>query len=411
MTVGWFVFGLLIAAALAGAAGWWAATVRRRADQLEVSLAEQQQVEEALRGSEERYRVLFSEANDAILIMDDMRVSDCNARACRMFGYPRKELLGRTIESLAPDSLPGEEGAGEEGAIGNAPMTQSTVRSFQFRQKRKDGSLFDAEISLGTFRLNGKALVMAIIRDISERLRVDDERKKLIDDLEAKNDEMERFAYTISHDLKAPIFTIRGFLGFLKKDVEEGERQRAERDIEQIQSAVEKMGHLVDDLLELSRAGGALGQTQAVPLGKIAQEVIAQLAGRLEERHITVEVADDLAVVQGDRSRLHEVLQNLIENAVKFSCQDEPRVEVGTRRDGEETVTFVHDNGIGIEPRFHEQVFGLFARLDPEIEGTGIGLAIVKRVIEVHNGRIWIESEGEGSGTSFCFTLPESPVS
>ncbi len=398
-----FAVALLASAFFAAIFSWRIGAVRRRADRLEQALAEQRKAEEALRSSEERYRVLFSEANDSILILDDAEIVDCNARALKMFGYSREELLGKQVQDLAPEFQ-----SGDEAAFDAKPVSQSTVRDFQFKQKRKNGSLFDAEISLGTFRLGEKILLMAIIRDISERTRVERERKKLIAELEAKNEEMKRFTHTVSHDLKSPLFTVKGYLGFLMKDVEAGELERAKSDAGRIQEAVDKMAALIEDLLELSRAGRAIHEPQKVPLGALAKEVVDHLAGRIEEKQAAVEIAEDLPVVLGDRSRLAEVLQNLIENAVKFSGEDEPHVEVGSRSDRGKTVVYVRDNGVGIEPGFHDRVFGLFERLDPNVEGTGIGLAIVKRVVEVHGGHIWVESKGKGDGATFCFTLPEA---
>ena len=144
-------------------------------------------------------------------------------------------------------------------------------------------------------------------------------------------------------------------------------------------------------------------------MSELARAVVEQLAGSLAERGVEVEIAPDLPVAWGDRSRLFEVMQNLVENSVKFMGDEPvPRIEVGWRRDDGEPVYTVRDNGIGIAPAYHERVFGLFDRLDPKIDGTGVGLALVKRIIEVHGGRIWIESEGVGHGATFCFVLGTS---
>ena len=245
-------------------------------------------------------------------------------------------------------------------------------------------------------------------RIVKARKYADRERKRLISELEAKNAEMERFTYTVSHDLKAPLITIRGFLGFLEKDTAAGEIERAKRDIEQIDSAAAKMQRLLGELLKLSQIGRVVDLPQEVSLVGLAHEVVDMLAGRIAERGAKVEIAPDLPAVHGDRARLFEVLQNLICNAVEFmGAQPDPRVEIGARRDGEETVFYVRDNGLGIDSRHHEKIFGLFNRLDPESDGTGIGLALAKRIVEVHGGRIWVESEGRGRGSTFCFSIPQ----
>ncbi len=143
-------------------------------------------------------------------------------------------------------------------------------------------------------------------------------------------------------------------------------------------------------------------------MAELAEEVVSMASGMLGERGIRVEMSPDLPVVFGDRLRLWEVLQNLVDNAAKFmGSQAHPQIEIGCRRDGDETICYVRDNGVGIDPTYHEKVFGLFDRLDTNIEGTGVGLAIVKRVVELHGGRIWVESEGPGQGSTFCFTIPE----
>ncbi len=253
------------------------------------------------------------------------------------------------------------------------------------------------------------------------------EMQGLIDDLEAKNAEMERFTYTASHDLKSPLITIRGFLGMLERDLAAGREDRAKKDIRRIHSATGRMARLLDELLQLSRIGRLVNPTQEIAIGELAREAADQLAGPLAERGVELKIADDFPIVRGDRSRILEVVQNLIENAVKFlGDHARPRIEVGVRRDGatgeppeanppeaappnaapSETVFYVRDNGIGIDPRYHEKIFGLFERLDQEIDGTGIGLALVKRIVELHGGRIWVESEGRERGSAFCFTLP-----
>jgi signal transduction histidine kinase len=169
------------------------------------------------------------------------------------------------------------------------------------------------------------------------------------------------------------------------------------------------MRQLLDELLALSRVGRVVNPPVTVALHDLAHEAVTLLARPIAERGVRVAIAPDLPVVLGDRPRLLEVLQNLLDNAIKFlGEQPAPQVVIGVRQDGEETVCFVQDNGIGIAPQYHEKIFGLFERLDTSSDGTGIGLALVKRIIEVHGGRIWVESAGAGHGSTFCFTLMSS---
>jgi len=229
---------------------------------------------------------------------------------------------------------------------------------------------------------------------------------------------MERFIYTVSHDLRSPLVTVSGFVGLLKEDLEKGAVQRAVSDLMTISEAVTKMDRLLLDTLELSRIGRVANPPEDVPFDQIVKEVLEQTSQRIKSRNVAVSVAQDTPKVHVDMPRIVEVLVNLIENCVKYmGDQERPTIEIGVRHDLEqaiffiedkgsiETVFFVKDNGIGLDPKEHEKVFGLFYKVNRQSEGTGVGLAIVKRIIEVHGGRIWIESE-LGKGCTVCFTLP-----
>lgn len=225
-------------------------------------------------------------------------------------------------------------------------------------------------------------------------------------ELALKSSELERFIYTVSHDLKNPLITIRGFLGMLQQDLESGRGERVASDLEHIHTAAGTMARLLDELLELARAGRVIHTLHEVDLAEVAREAVGQVAGRIRQRGIDVVIASDLPVVMGDRQRLLQVLENLVDNAVKFMGDTpRPRIAIGWRQRAGERVFYVRDNGTGIDPRYHVKVFGLFNRLDESGDGTGLGLALVQRVIEEHGGRIWVESEGRGRGATFYFTL------
>ena len=239
-----------------------------------------------------------------------------------------------------------------------------------------------------------------------------DQRQELINELENKNGELERFTYTVSHDLKSPLVTITGFLGFLEKDAINGRLDRVKSSIVRISEAAKKMQALLNDLLELSRIGRLMNAPEIFSFGEIVHDAIDHVRGRLDEADAIVEIQRDFPVIHGDRVRLVEVVQNLIENAVKYSNPNiRLRVEIGMNGHNERgcPIFYVRDNGIGIEPQYHEHIFGLFNKLDVQSEGTGIGLSLVKRIIEVHNGRIWVESE-TGKGATFYFSLPTPQI-
>lgn len=280
-------------------------------------------------------------------------------------------------------------------------------------------------------QLQGKNIILN--REIERRKAIEEEHQRVITELETKNAEMERFTYTVSHDLKSPLFTIQGFLGMLEKDARDGNIEQMQRDMAQIRGAAGKMRTLLEELLELSRIGRIQNELQEVDLGDIAREAVELVGGQIAEAGVEVRIDPELPTIGADRPRILEVYQNLVDNAVKFmGDRPEPRIEIGQRRPDtastwqerdnlkedddekhpgttshDETVFFVRDNGAGIDPRYHDKIFGLFERLDSETDGTGVGLALVKRVIEVHGGQIWVESGGRGQGCTMCFTLAE----
>jgi len=233
------------------------------------------------------------------------------------------------------------------------------------------------------------------------------ELKRVNEDLELKVAELERFTYTVSHELKSPIVTMKGYLGSVDKDLQSGNYKRAQQDLFRIGTATDKMHETLLDLLELSRAGRIINQPEEIDLNKLAGEAAEMVAGRLRAHNVTVHITPDLPSVYADKKRLLELLENLMDNAAKYmGDQKSPKIEVGTRA-GVEPVFFVKDNGMGIDLQYRTRIFGLFDKLDANSEGTGIGLALVKRIIETHGGKIWVESEGLRKGSTFCFTIPD----
>jgi PAS domain S-box-containing protein len=270
----------------------------------------------------------------------------------------------------------------------------------------KAGQFTEAHAQLAVTYANQVAMTLENARLFSDLQAELVARQDLITELENKNAELERFAYTVSHDLKSPLFTIRGFLGYLEQDALSGNRERLAGDIQRITDATDKMHRLLNELLELSRIGRLKNPSTDVSFEEIAREAATLVHGQIMEHGIAVDIDAGLPVVHVDRPRLVEVMQNLLDNACKFmGDQKEPRIEVGQQgwQDGR-PVFYVRDNGIGIALEHFERVFGLFNKLDPKTDGTGIGLALVKRIIEVHGGRVWLESTS-GMGTTFFFTL------
>jgi signal transduction histidine kinase len=283
----------------------------------------------------------------------------------------------------------------------------------EYRIQLKDGNIRWLEV-MGR-RIDNKdgtpLRIAGTVADITSRKNAEIEREQLIEELESRNAELERFTYTVSHDLKSPLITIRGFLGLLERDIKQGNQEKIERDMERIHAGAGKLLILLDDLLELSRCGRLTTPSTAVSVHDLATEAIELVTGRISERAVQIIVQPDCPFVFVDKPRVVEVFQNLLDNAVKFMGDEpNPTIHIGAKQDETKIVCFVKDNGLVIEPRYLERVFNLFERLNPSIEGTGVGLALIKRIIEFHNGRIWAESEGQGKGTTFYFTLPATPT-
>ena len=377
-----------------------------------IDITDRKNAEEALRRSEARLRLLTENMVDTISQVDaQYGLLYVSPSIERVLGLRPTELLGqRLLDMLHPD----DARTFYHQMIMAATLRAPTLR-LVYRQRHAAGHYLwiESEIQLLYDRAGEFAGAVFGSRDVSTRQQAEAERENLIKELEEKNAELERFTYTVSHDLKSPLITIRGFLGFLEKDAASGNFDRLHTDIGRIADATTRMQRLLDELLSLSRVGRIANAPQEIAFDAIAREAVELVQGRIMARGVHVEIADNLPTVYGDHARLVEVLQNLVDNAVKFmGDQPDPRITIGALGADREglPIFFVQDNGIGIDPSYHERVFGLFNKLDTQSEGTGVGLALVKRIIEVHGGHIWVESDGIGHGTTFLFTLPRRPT-
>jgi signal transduction histidine kinase len=217
---------------------------------------------------------------------------------------------------------------------------------------------------------------------------------------------MEQFAYTVSHDLKSPLVTIRGFIGHVQRDVSEGRMDRLADYSQRIDGATGRMSRLIDNLLDLSRIGRVAAESSPIPLAETIQRICRTHGEQLADRGITVAVQEAMPTIYGDEERIGEVFDNLITNAIRYGCDaEDPRIEIGAEDDDNKYRVFVRDNGQGIRAEHHDKIFGLFQRLHPGKDSTGVGLAIVRRIVEVHGGRVWVESS-PGSGATFWVEFP-----
>ncbi|MFC1974962.1 ATP-binding protein [Chloroflexota bacterium] len=385
--------------------------LRTRAEALALArqeLAERRQTEAALRQSEERLQLALSAAQMGTWDWDIFTGKvTWSEHVEPIFGLQPGRFAG-TYEAYLDLVWPQDLEIVQQ--VISAVLAGDT-EDFQVEHRTTwpDGSIHWIEGKGQVYRdkADQPIRMAGMVTDITTRKQAEAERERLIADLEAKNTELDRFAHTVSHDLKSPLITIRGFLGFLEEDAASGNMAQLHSDLGRISRAADKMQQLLNNLLELSRIGRLINPPEEVSLETIAREAIELAHGRIEARGVQVEIAPNLPVIYGDRLRLVEVMQNLLDNACKFmGDQPQPRIEIGMHEAESQPVFFVRDNGLGIDPPYHERIFDLFDKLDSQSEGTGVGLTLVKRIIEAHRGRIWVESDGTGQGVTFYFTLP-----
>lgn len=360
-------------------------------------ITSQKQAQDALFRSEARMRAMLEAIPDMIFeLRRDGTILQYIPSASMRPLMPPEEFVGKPIAELIPSIAQQTAFATERS------LESGQVQAFEYPLEQ-DGEkkIFEARLVA-----TGADTVLAMVRDVTLLKWAFSEREKLIVELESKNAELERFVYTVSHDLKSPLVTIVGFLGYLEDDFARGDVKGLRKDVERIYLAAYRMQDLLKDLLELSRIGRAMNPPQEIRFETLAKDAIELTEGRLQERGVRTIIQPDLPVVYGDRQRLLELMQNLIDNAAKYMGQQaDPLVEIGhSGFDGNDPILYVRDNGIGIDPEYHELIFGLFNKLDPASEGTGVGLALAKRIVQYHRGRIWVQSE-VGTGATFYFTL------
>jgi len=367
-----------------------------------LDITDRREAEEKLRESEQRFRSLSEASLEAIFIHDGGRIVDVNQALCELGGYSWHELVGRdAFEVVAPEY---REQVYRQ-------LLVEHERPCEIELLRRDGGRVPVEVQGRSFPFRDRILRVVSVRDLSDRKLAAAVREALIRELEAKNGELERFGFTVTHDLKAPLVTIRGFAEHLERDLRAGNEERVRDDARRIGEAVGRLSRMLEDLLMLSRAGRPVGPPTAVPAEDLIRDALRLVADRLEASRAAVVVQGPMPVVYGDRARLVQVFQNLIDNAVKFAAgAAEPRVTIEARGtlDGRATLV-VRDNGIGVDARHRERVFAPFEKLDVRSEGDGVGLAVVRRIVESHGGRVWLEAVAAGEGTAVFLTLPAPP--
>lgn len=362
-------------------------------------ISERRDSELALLESEERFRFLAQATGEGVVVHSQGHVIFANDAYYSMFGLKPEDIEGRDALELtvAPESLPDIR----RRIAGGFDQPYETVG------RHRSGRAFPILIHGQDKVYHGQPVRVSTVRDMSEENRAREERERLIGELTRQNDELEQFTYAVSHDLKSPLLTIASYAASLPEDLALGDTDEALRRIQRIDDAVERMQALLDGLLEFSRAGRSLQEKAPVQVADLIDQSLRMLDASVKRRGVEVHIGEDLPTVMGDAVRLRQVFQNLIENAIQFmGDREDPRIEIGVRPHERMPVITVCDNGKGIEPRMQERIFQIFVTGRPRGQGTGVGLALARRIAEQHGGSLWVESEGKGKGATFCAALP-----
>lgn len=358
------------------------------------------------RNSEENFRLVVEASPSGMLLVDRAgTITLVNAEIERIFGYGRSELVGAPLDALVPASRrPGHAGlrTGFEGSQQTRRMGSGRL----ITGLRKDGAEVHIEVALTPLMTSAGPVTLAVVVDVSEREALLQQLEAQAVELRRSNEELTQFAYVASHDLQEPLRMVASFAELLD------ERSRAHLDekglkyLGYVTEGARRMQQLVRDLLAYSRLGTQGRPMASVDLSRVAQRVVDDLALAIRSSGATVDIGP-LPTVQGDEGQLGQLLQNLVGNALKFRGEAAPRVSITATSDGSMCHVAVADNGIGIDMKYHDRVFEMFQRLHGrgQFEGSGIGLAIVRRVVQRHGGTVWFES-APGAGTCFHFTLP-----
>jgi PAS domain S-box-containing protein len=381
---------------------------------------ERARAEEALRASERRFRSVVESAGDGMILADNAgHIIACNKSAQDIFGYGEAEVLGQPLTLLMPAHYrePHRQGLERFRVSGEARVIGRVV---ELHGLRKDGREFPLELSLSCWTAGEQTFFSGIIRDITERKRAEEEIRRLnealahrVMALDASNKELEAFSYSISHNLRTPLRALAGFAGILLEEHLPHLTAEGQHYLQRIQDNAQTMGRMIDDLLALMSISRQPVNRQTVSPARLVEQALDELRSAQAGRRISMTIGD-LPVCQADPTMLRRVFFNLLENALKFTRRREvARIEISSLEDATPGmhVYFVKDNGVGFDMQYANKLFGVFEHLHPhqDYEGTGVGLAMVQRIIQRHGGRVWAEAAVD-QGATFCFTVGAGPT-
>ncbi len=378
-------------------------------DELRDIATKGEEAEEALKEREAMYRILVDQASDSLVVHDGAgRILEVNQQACRALGYGKDELLTLSMADIEESFDKGEATARWASIQPQVPYSHISAL------RRKDGSAFRAELSYGCAIWKGGKVFLVLARDVSERLEYEEALERKVEErtcrLQEANEGLEAFSYSVSHDLKAPLRAINGYLAILESDYSGSILPEAKRYCDAVSRNARSMGVLIDDMLAFSRISRQTVEKTDVDMEALAKEIFQELWENGGSKDVSFQVGL-LHPCKDDAAMLRQVWANLLSNALKYgagAASGKPEIRVDSRLEGDRIVYSVRDNGAGFDMQYRDKLFGVFQRLHPasEYEGTGIGLAIVRQIAQKHGGSVDAWGE-EGKGAVFSFSLPK----
>ncbi|MCP4252649.1 MAG: PAS domain S-box protein [Candidatus Scalindua sp.] len=366
--------------------------------------------EDTRKSSEEKYRKLIETAQDAIICDENGIITIWNKSAEKIFGYKKSEIIGKPVSTIIPERYIEKHQKGVARFL-ESNKTSIMDKVMEFSGKAKDGIEFPLEMSLSYQETgDGNNAFTAIIRDITNQKKAKEQLIEKSKEIEKINKELKDFVYTVSHDLKEPLFSINGYVSRLYETYHDIYDEKGRKFSNRIKANIEIMSNRIQEILEVAKVGMIAYDLKENASEAIIKNVLTTLEDKIEADNINTLVNCNLPIILCDEKKMRDVFYNLVTNAIKFMGDDKQRqITIGCNRDEGYYEFFVEDTGIGIRKEYKDTVFKIFSRLKQiEAEGSGVGLVIVKKIIEVHKGRIWIESPiAKGKGTRFCFTIPD----
>ncbi len=349
------------------------------------------------------FRDLIDRSNDCIFVMEPKwgRFLDVNDKAYSSLGYTQQELLDMTVKDI-DGSIPNDDAWASQ--VEQVRRQGSIV--LETLHKRKDGTMFPVEINVKLISQGKSSYLVAGARDITERKQAEQKQDELLLELESVNKELKDFAHIVSHDLKAPLRGIKSLVDWITTDYSDKLDDDGKEQMGLLVSRVDRMRNLIDGVLQYSRIGRVKEEKVPVDLAEIVPEAVDMVS---PPENIEITIENQMPVVECEKTRIQQVFQNLLSNAIKYMDKPQGRIKVGCVEEDGFWKFSVSDNGPGIEEQYFEKIFQIFQTLAArdEFESTGVGLSVVKKVVEMYGGRIWVESE-LGKGSTFFFTMPKA---